>query len=71
MSAAGAKTDQGIPPFQHTWSKEEAGKHINWLELRAAWYSLLELASPGDVVQIHIDNMTAIAFISRLGGYKI
>ena len=33
--AAGANTDSGVP-FQHTWSKEEAGKHINWLELRAA-----------------------------------
>ena len=62
--AAGANTDSGVP-FQHTWSKEEAGKHINWLELRAAWYALLELASPGDVVQLHTDNMTAIAFIRK------
>ena len=68
MYAAGAKTDDDIFPFEHTWSKEEAGKHINWLELRAAWYTLLELASPGDVVQLHIDNMMAIAFIRRLGG---
>ena len=43
-------------------------KHINWLELRAADYALLELASPGDVVQLHLDNITAIAFIRRTGG---
>ena len=29
------------------------GRNINWLELRAAQYPLLELASPGDVVQLH------------------
>ena len=29
---------------------------------------LLELESPGDVVQLHIDNMMTIAFIRRLGG---
>ena len=68
MYAVGAKTDCGIPPFQHTWSKEEAGKHINWLEHRAAGYALLELVSPWDIVQLHINNMTAIAFIRRLGG---
>ncbi len=54
--------------FQYTWSEQEKWKHINWLELRAARYTLLELASPGDVVQFHIDNMMAITFIRRLGG---
>ena len=42
--------------------------HINWLELRAAQYALLELVSPREVMQFHIDNMMAIAFIRRLGG---
>ncbi len=46
-----------------TWSEQEAKKHINWLELRAAPYALLELASPADVVQLHLDNIKAITFI--------
>ena len=68
MSGSGGKTDSGESPFQCTWSEQEKRKHINWLELRAAQYALLELASPRDVVQLHIDNMTAIAFIQRMGG---
>ena len=55
MHAGGAHTDSGFH-FQFTWSELEAGKHINRLELRAAWYALLQLASPGDVVQLHLDN---------------
>ena len=63
----GGKSDHGSH-FQYTWTEQEKGKHINWLELRAARYALSELASPGEVVQFHVDNMTAIAFIRRLGG---
>ena len=66
MYAGGAKTDCGSR-FQHTWSEQEAGKHINWLELRAGRYTLIKLASPGDVVQLHLDNLTAIAFIIEMG----
>ena len=69
MYGRGGKTDGGSH-FQYTWSEQEKRKHINWLELRAARYTLLELASPGEVVQFHIDNMTAIAFIRRLGGTR-
>ena len=64
----GGKTDRGSH-FQYTWTEQEKGKHINWLELRAAQYALLELASPREVVQFHIDNMTAIVFIRRLRGH--
>ena len=39
--------------FQHNWMVELAGKNINWLELRTARYALLQLASPGDMVQLH------------------
>ena len=67
--AGGAVSDSGSH-FQRSWSEEESRKHINWLELRAARYALLELASPGDVVQLHLDNMTAIAFIRKLGGTR-
>ena len=69
MYAGGAHTDSGLH-FQRSWSEKESRKHINWLELRAARLALLELASPGDVVQLHLDNMTAIAFIRKLGGTR-
>ena len=69
MYAGGAHTDSGLH-FQCSWSEEEARKHINWLELRAARLALLKFASPGDVVQLHLDNMTAIAFIRKLGGTR-
>ena len=42
--------------------------HINWLEIRAVILSFLMLAVPGDVVQFHIDNMMAIAFIRMMEG---
>ena len=45
LYGSGGKTDGGSH-FQYTWSEQEIGKHINWLELRAAQYALLELASP-------------------------
>ena len=67
MHGQGAYTDSGIH-FQHTWTEQEAGKHINWLELRAAQYTLLQLASPGNIVQLHLDNITAFAFIRKIGG---
>ena len=67
MYAGVGKTDSGLH-FQHTWSEQEARKHINWLELRAARYALLELASPRDRVQHHLEKITAIAFIKRMGG---
>ena len=69
LYGSGGKTDCGSH-FQYTWTEQEKGKHINWLELRAARYALLELASPEEVVQNHIENMMAIAFIRRLGGTR-
>ena len=64
MSGGGAKTDCSSP-FQCTGSEQEVRKHINWLELRAAQYPLLELGSPGDVVLL--DNIMAITFIRKMG----
>ena len=66
MHAGGTHTDSGFH-FQFTWSELEAGKHINRLELRAAWYALLQLTSPGDVVQLHLDITTAITYIRKMG----
>ena len=61
-------TDSSIP-FQCTWMEQKAGKHINWLELRAAWLALLQLISPGDMVQLHLDNMTAVVAVSHQENY--
>ena len=60
----GAKTDFGVI-FQHNWTHKEAKKHINWLELKVVRLALLQLTSHSDVVQLKLDNMTAIAFIKR------
>ena len=37
------------------------------LQLRAARLVLLQLVSPGNVVQLHLDKMTAITFIRKIG----
>ena len=49
MYAGQGNTDESLS-FQYPWSKQEKRKHISWLELRAAWYTYLKLASPRDVV---------------------
>ena len=54
--------------FQHICADQEVGQHINWLELRVARMAILQFTSPGNVVQLHLDNMTAIIFIKRMGG---
>ena len=66
--AGGATNDKGIS-FQHPWSESERDMaHINLLDLRAARLCLRELASPGDIVWFHLDNITVIAYIRKLGG---
>ena len=68
--AGGATNDKGLSS-QHPWSESERDKaHINLLELRAARLSLGELASPGNIVRFHLDNITAIAYIRKLGGTR-
>ena len=69
MHTEGAHTNS-VLHFYCTWIELEAGKHINWLKLRVAQYALLQLASPGDIVQLHLDNMTAITFIRKKGGTR-
>ena len=41
--------------------------HINGLELRGARLALLHSVSPGATVQLHIENMMAIAYIRKMG----
>merc|ERR1712112_454768 len=68
--AGGATKDKGLS-FQHLWSESEWDTaHINLLELRVARLSLCELAIPGNVVRFHLDNITAISYIRKLGGTR-
>ena len=46
---------------------QEARKHITKQELRVVRMVLLQLTSPGDFVQLHLDNIMAIAFIRKIG----
>jgi len=51
------------------WSPEEAGMHINCLELTAALLALKSLCRrQGCHVRLMIDNMTAVAYIREMGG---
>ena len=54
---------------QREWKGDEVGEHINFLELRAARESLA-LTKPGDIVQLHLDNKTACAYIKNQGGTR-
>ena len=63
----GAKTESG-KTFQHNWLEKEARIHINQLELRAATLAILQLVRPRATVQLHIDTMTAIVYIRKMGG---
>ena len=55
---------------QREWSEHELASehHINLLEIRAAKEGILSLASPGDRVRLHVDNVSAVAYIRHQGG---
>ena len=44
--------------------------HISLLEIRAAKDCILALAQPGDSVRLHMDNITACAYVRKQGGTK-
>lgn len=52
------------------WTFQEKSHHINYLELLAAFLALKSFASRRRVTSIllRLDNVTAIAFINRMGG---
>ncbi|VDI77994.1 Hypothetical predicted protein [Mytilus galloprovincialis] len=54
------------------WSKEERQKHINYLELKAAFLALRQFCenSHGEHVQLFLDNTTAIKYLNKMGGRK-
>uniref|UniRef100_A0A1Y1L1T2 Reverse transcriptase domain-containing protein n=1 Tax=Photinus pyralis TaxID=7054 RepID=A0A1Y1L1T2_PHOPY len=54
------------------WSATEREYHINYLELKAAFLGLKYFASDlqGINILLRIDNITAIAYINRMGGTR-
>lgn len=54
------------------WSKDEKLKHINYLELLAAFIGLKIFAKSvyNNQVLLRIDNTTAISYINRMGGVQ-
>ena len=71
MEMGGARSSRG--EFnQRSWTTEELDDdpHINLLEVRAAREGVKALARPGDKVRLHLDNVTACAYIRKQGGTK-
>ena len=52
------------------WTSEEAEMHINYLELRAAWFVIRTfLKDKKDIhVRLNVDNTTALAYLNNMGG---
>ena len=71
LEMGGARNSRG-DFFQRPWSPEElaCGDHINLLEIRAAREGILALSTAGDIVRLHLDNITACAYIRKQGGTK-
>ena len=54
------------------WTTYEASRHINILELEAAFFALKSFGDKitGAHIQLQIDNTTAVAYINNMGGSK-
>ena len=54
------------------WTISEASRHINILELEAAFFALKSFGDmlTGAHIQLHLDNTTAVAYINNMGGSK-
>ena len=71
LKMGGARSSRGHF-CQRNWDQEEINSdyHINLLEIRAASDGILALAVPGDKVRLHMDSMTACAYVRKQGGTK-
>ena len=58
--------------FSGLWTGEDQQHHINFLELKAAFLSLKHLCGnvTNEHIQLFLDNMTAIKYLSKMGGRK-
>lgn len=65
-AACGEETASG------PWNAEESSKHINYLEILAAFFGLKVFAKTMSDCQIllRVDNTTAISYINRMGGVQ-
>ena len=54
------------------WTDQERRLHINCLELMAVFHAVQTSAKDKRhmVIQVHLDNTTAVAYINHLGGTK-
>ena len=54
------------------WTLSEALRHINLLELQAAFFGLNSFAdhTRGIHIQLQLDNTTAVAYVNNMGGSK-
>ena len=54
------------------WIASEASRHINILELEAAFFAFKSFGDKitGTHIQLHLDNTTAVAYINNMGGSK-
>ena len=52
------------------WNKEEAQLHINYLELKAAWFVIRTFLKDKKNIhfRINVDNTTALAYLNNMGG---
>ena len=55
------------------WSMEEAKNHINYLELRAAFFGLQYFGKDKQNYELllRIDNSTAVSYVNRMGGIQL
>lgn len=58
--------------FSGLWDMQDKSKHINFLELKAAYLALKGLCSEvqNEHIQLYLDNTTAIKYLSKMGGRK-
>ncbi|XP_051165692.1 uncharacterized protein LOC127284339 [Leptopilina boulardi] len=54
------------------WSQEDKKRHINYLEIKAAFLGLKSFASSicHKQLLLRIDNITALAYLNKMGGIK-
>ena len=55
---------------QDSWTDTELRAHINRKEIWAGHRSIQELARPGDLIDLRLDNYNAVCYINKMGGTR-